>query len=189
MTLNIAKTIRRSLVAIPIGLICLSVSGCLKDEDNISEEYVEWRDKNLKYLEEAEALTDENGNAYYERIVPSWATNTFALVHWYNDRSLTEKNLSPMDNSTVQITYELYNIDGDTISTSYASRDSLYTSKPYQNIIGVWAPLTQMHVGDSVKIVIPYQAGYGERKYGNIPPYSTLVYNIKLKAITAYEVP
>ena len=94
-----------------------------------------------------------------------------------------------MDNSTVAITYELFNIDGKKISDSFANPDRLYISKPSQNIIGVWAALTNMNVGDSVTMVIPSAAGYGESNRTDIPPYSTLVYNIKMKAITAYEMP
>lgn len=184
--------ILRTLKVLPALLLCsggLWLTSCFDDGESTAEKYKEWRERNEKYIDQAEALTNEDGSPYYTRIDPSWAPGAFALVHWHNDRNLTKDNLSPMDNSTVQITYELLNIDGEKISNSFSNPDSVYTSKPSQNIIGVWAPLTHMNVGDTVTIVIPSQAGYGEMNYGDIPPYSTLVYNIKLKAITAYEVP
>lgn len=182
------RFIKRSLLIVPIGLIAASVTACFKDDETLAEKFEEWRTENQQYVTDAEALTNPDGSLYYTRIVPSWAPDAFSLVHWHNDRSLTEKNLSPMDNSTVQIKYELYDINGNEISNSYYGTDSLYTSKPQDNIVGVWAPLTQMHVGDSVTVVIPTTAGYGAKIYGEIKPYSTLVYNIKLVGIPAYEV-
>ena len=181
-----------SRILILTGLLAFSstlLTSCFEDEETTAEKYKEWRQSNMEYVEEAENKTNENGTPYYTRIAPSWAPEAYSLVHWHNDRSQNSQNLVPMDNSTVQITYELFDIEGKRLSDSFNNRDSVYTSKPAQNIVGVWAPLTQMNVGDSVTIVIPYQSGYGEVKYGDILPYSTLIYNIKLKAITAYEIP
>ena len=189
MTSRILRSIIR---IIPAAMMCCSgimLTSCFDDGDSTSEKYKDWREKNENYVMEALAMTSEDGTPFYEKIIPSWAPNTFVLVHWHNDRALTEKNLSPMDNSTVSITYRLLNIEGEELSNSFANPDSLYTSKPSNNIIGVWAAMTNMHVGDSVTMVIPSEAGYGDLLKGDIPPYSTLVYNVKLKAIPAYEVP
>ena len=181
--------ISRLLPAIAMCTTGFMLTSCFEDDETTAEKYKEWREKNERYVLEAEAKTDVNGKAYYTKIIPSWAPDAYALVHWHNDRALTAGNISPMDNSTTQITYELFNIEGEKISDSFSNRDSVYTSRPSQNIVGVWAPLTHMNVGDSVTIVIPSQAGYGELNFGDILPYSTLIYNIKLKAVTAYEVP
>ncbi|MDE6074493.1 MAG: FKBP-type peptidyl-prolyl cis-trans isomerase, partial [Muribaculaceae bacterium] len=48
--------------------------------------------------------------------------------------------------------------------------------------------LEKMHVGDSVEVIIPYQAGYGASSSGSILPYSTLRFGIKLVNIPYYEV-
>lgn len=169
--------------------ILMSLSSCFNDDEPNSEKYKEWRIQNEEYVAEATAMVNNDGTPYYMKFVPSWAPQTFVLIHWHNDRAQTIQNLSPMDNSTTQIKYELYNVDGVKLSDSYSNADSTYTSRPSQNIIGMWAALTNMHIGDSVTMVIPSNAAYGEVAHGNIPPYSTLVYNVKLKAITAYEVP
>ena len=186
------KKYRRLTKALPAALLCMSgfaLTACFDDSDTVPEKYKEWKQKNEQYVQDQELKTNPDGSLYYSRVVPSWAPGAYSLIHWHNDRSLTANNLSPMDNSIVQITYELFNIDGERISDSFSNPDSVYTSRPNQNIIGVWSSLTRMNVGDSVTLVIPFQAGYGERTTGGINPYSTLIYNIKLKAITAYEVP
>ena len=167
----------------------LFLSSCFHDDEPVDEKYKEWKEQNDQYVTREMERTDENGEPYYTKIVPSWAPETFTLVHWHNDRKLTENKLMPISTSTVDITYELFDINGEKISDSFSNRDSIYTSRPNQNIIGVWAALTSMHEGDSVTLVIPSQAGYGKATYSDIKPYSTLIYNIKLKAIPAYEIP
>ena len=168
-------------------MLTVALAGCFEDKEPVSKEYAEWNERNVAYIEAAKDSM-VNGKKFFTELTPDWAPNAYALVHWHNDTLLTRNNLQPMDNSTVQITYELFDIDGNRISDSFSAADSLYTSKPSSNIIGVWYPLTRMHVGDSVTIVMPQQSGYGARKYGGIIPYSTLIYNIKLKAVAAYEI-
>ena len=46
-----------------------------------------------------------------------------------------------------------------------------------------------MRVGDKVTAVMPPSAAYGTQKYGDIKPYSVLVYEIELVSIPAYVVP
>lgn len=186
------RILKKCCKAIPALMMCgagMVLTACFDDPETTAEKYADWKEQNERYVKEAEAKKNADGTPYYTRIAPSWAPSAYALVHWHNDRKLTENNLSPMDNSTTQITYELYDVEGTKLSDSFAKTDSLYTSRPNQNIVGVWVPLTYMHVGDSVTIVIPYEAGYGMATNGNIKPYSTLVYGIKLKAVPAYEVP
>lgn len=172
-------------------MICgmgLVLTGCFDDDDSKAEKYKVWRERNERYVDSVKNVKEADGSYYYTLIEPDWAPSAYSLVHWHNDRALTQNNLSPMDNSTVEMTYELFDIDGNRISDSFSNPDSVYRCMPSQNIVGVWAPLTRMNVGDSVTIVLPSQSGYGEMNYGGITPYSTLIYNIKLKAITAYEV-
>ena len=49
--------------------------------------------------------------------------------------------------------------------------------------------LTNMVEGDSCEVIIPAYAGYGEQDRTNIPPYSALIFGIKLVDIPAYEKP
>lgn len=177
---------RLMLLASPAVMLLSSCVGESAVEEN-AKRYSEWKDRNELYFLQQEALTDEAGQPYFERIIPSWAPAAYTLIKWHNDRSLTAGNLQPLDNSTVEFTYELFDIDGRRIQDSFANTDSVYSARPNSNIVGVWTALTNMHVGDTVSVIIPSQAGYGGVSNGNILPYSTLIYNIKLKSISAYQ--
>ncbi len=161
-------------------------TSCLGDDDK-TVDYTEWKNQNETYLAEKEAATDENGNKLFEKIIPEWAPEVYILAQWHNDRSETADNLMPMDNSTVQVTYDCYYVNGTLLDSSSNISSGIYTCKPNQNITGFWTMLTHMHVGDSVTCVIPMAAAYGAAST-SVVPYSTLIYNMKLKAITAYEV-
>lgn len=172
-------------LALPAFL--LTLSSCLGDNDN--DNYSEWFQRNAEYITKAEAET-VGGKKVYEKIIPDWDKASFTLLKWHNDRSLTASRLSPLDNSTINVKYLLTNIDGDTIDSSYRLTqygDSLYQCRPCDMITGFWIATTSMHVGDSVTAVIPYMAGYGITGSNAVLPYSTLIFQIKLDSIVAYE--
>ncbi|MDE6811304.1 MAG: FKBP-type peptidyl-prolyl cis-trans isomerase [Muribaculaceae bacterium] len=171
-------------------LISLLLSSCLGDDKET--DYTEWEQKNTTFVTDQEALRTPAGKLLFTRLTPDWAPQAFCLVKWENDRTLTADNLRPLSNSLVNLKYDVDDIDGNRISDSYSSTtygDSIYQCRPNQNIIGFWNCVTNMQVGDSVTCVIPYVAGYGSTGNGNIKPYSTLVYHIKLVSIPAYQLP
>lgn len=164
-------------------LLACCLTSCFNDDD---DDFSEWKKQNEAYVAEME------DNSEYIRLTPPWSPASFTLTKWHNDRALTAKNLSPMDNSYCDVIYQLLNIEGDTIASSYKTQtygDSIYRTRPSGNIIGFWYTLTQMHVGDSVTAIMPAVSAYGAATYGDVKPYSTLIYRIKLVGIPAYEVP
>ncbi|MBD5358811.1 MAG: FKBP-type peptidyl-prolyl cis-trans isomerase [Bacteroides sp.] len=163
--------------------VLLSLSSCLSDDEKTYRDYTDWRNQNLEYIEQAEAATID-GNKQYEHVTPVWDKNTTILMQWHNNRALTQQNLSPMNNSTVDVKYILTTIEGDTIETT---GDSIFRCKPNEMITGFQVALTSMHIGDSVTTVIPYTAGYGATGYNKILPYSTLIFGIKLADIYGWE--
>lgn len=177
------------LPALAALFLSSALSSCLgNDEDTI--DYNAWRQLNEKYLADAEAERNDDGTPVYERISPSWATGVYVLAKWHNDRSLTAGSLVPLDNSTVDVIYECKYADGTVLDSSYKQTqygDSVYRCMPNANIVGFWTMLTRMHVGDSVTCIIPMNAAYGTVST-SVLPYSTLIYNMKLKRIHAYEV-
>lgn len=170
-------------------ILPFALTSCLDDNE---VDYTEWEKENTDFVTKKMNEKDASGNPLFTRIAPDWAPEAFCLVKWENDRSLTEKNLMPLSNSVTRVKYELELIDGTKISDSYSSTtygDSIYQSRPNQNIVGFWNCLTNMHVGDSVTCIIPAVSGYGSTAQSSIKPYSTLVYRIKLVSIPAYELP
>ncbi len=167
-------------------LIAPAITSCLSKDDN-SYDYTEWRNENETYFIRMQDTIGADGKKVFETITPVWAPSVSILAQWHNDRSLTASNLVPMDNSTCDIVYKGSYYNGVVFDSSYSEVDSVRSFTPTSLISGFWAMLTNMHVGDSVTCIIPQNAGYGASS-SSIMPYSTLVFNIKLKAIKAYEV-
>lgn len=84
---------------------------------------------------------------------------------------------------------------GDRVTVNYVGRltnDSVFDSsykrdQPFKFILGAgnvikgWDEgVALMHVGDKVKLTIPPDLGYGEKKTGPIPANSTLIFEVKL---------
>lgn len=159
--------------------MCALLTSCLKSE---LDSYDDWRKHNDQYI----ASLDKNE---YKLIVPDWAPQNSVYIKWHNDTTLTANNLVAMSNSTVDIKYELENIEGVKIENSYSRTDSVYQSRPNENVVGMWIAMTTMHVGDSATVVIPYPSGYGSALTNSIKPYSNLIFHLKIKAIRAYEKP
>lgn len=171
-----------------LGLLSLSLglTSCFNDNDDDSFDKKEWTQRNEAYVAEAQSSGE------YETLTPPWAPQAISLVKWHNNRALTAKNLSPLDNSLVDVKYDCSDIDGTLIDSSYKSTqygDSIYRSRPSSNVTGFWYLVTQMHVGDTVTAVLPAISAYGGVAYGSIKPNTTLIYHIKLVSIPAYEVP
>lgn len=169
----------------------IALTSCLGNDDDRDYDYTEWIRMNETYLAQKEDSIGADGKKVFEKISPVWAPGVYVLVQWHNDRSATVSNLVPMDNSTVDVIYEGKYVNGVVLDNSYKNYqngDSIYRCKPSDNIVGFWAMLTNMHVGDSVTCIIPMNAGYGASST-SVMPYSTLIYNMKLKAIHAYEMP
>ncbi len=179
--------LKKSLLYVAVSLLFApALTSCLGDNDN-SFDYTAWRNENEIYFTRMQDTIGADGKKVYESITPVWAPGVSILAQWHNDRSLTEKNLVPMDNSTCKVIYDAYYVNGTRLDYSWRTNaDSLYTCKPSDNIVGFWVMLTNMHVGDSVTCVIPMNAAYGVSS-SSVMPYSTLIYHMKLQAITAYE--
>ncbi len=166
------------------------VSSCSSNNEDYWSEYAEWREANNAWIEAKAAQKTADGKDYYTKVVPSWNSQAYVLMHYYNDTMLTKDNLKPLYTSTCDVKYHgsLYN--GTAFDSSYLSTqpaDSLYRSY-LPNMVQGWSiALQKMHIGDSCQIIIPYSYGYGAASQGTIKPYSHLVFNIKLVGIPGYE--
>lgn len=171
---------KKLILTAAAGLLALAATSCIDDSP---ETYADWRKQNDEYLTRVD--TEE-----YTRVTADWAPGHCVYIKWHNDRRLTESELTPLSNSTVNIKYELEDIEGNDLGNSYSlttNGDSIYQSKPNENIIGMWIAMTNMHVGDSVSMIIPYSSAYGAATRNGIKPYSDLIYRVKMKGIPNYE--
>lgn len=168
------------------------VVSCSPGEDSAWDEYEDWRITNETWFAEQQNRTDADGSKYYTALVPAWDTSQCVLIHYFNDRKLTEGNLSPLYTSTVDVKYKgsLYNdVPFDSSYTNTAAYgDSLYRTQCNQVIQGWTVALEDMRVGDSCEVIIPYSLAYGAQNSGLIKPYSALKFHIKLVDIPFYQI-
>lgn len=181
--MNISKNILYFAFAL---IVAPFLTSCIGNNDDEKYDYTDWIYQNETYFTRMQDTIGADGQKVYEKLTPVWAPSVSILATWHNDRSLTAGNLVPMDNSTLDIKYEGRYYNGIRFDSSYLNQDSIYTCRPSSMIVGFWTMLTNMHVGDSVTCVIPAVAGYGASSSG-VMPYSTLVFDIKLQSIKAYE--
>ncbi len=171
-----------------IGLMAvlgMSMTSCLENE--VEDKYKDWRKENTEWFNTQRANT-----SYYKTVTAPWDPNGQVLVHWYNDTMLTRDNLKPLYTSGITVKYRGMLYDATPFDSSYLSTSPADSLVQFvnSNMVEGWAlGVMQMHVGDSCRIVVPYNMGYGSYSRGSvIKPFSTLVFDIKLKDIYAYEV-
>ena len=88
----------------------------------------------------------------------------------------------PTAKSTVRVHYRGTLINGKEFDNSF-SRKRPETFRVNEVIEGWQEALKSMSVGSRWMIYIPYELGYGTRTCGNIPAYSTLIFEVELLGI------
>lgn len=182
---------KKTIIALSAAL-ALATASCGDDDDTIDlNDYQDWRKQNDEWVISQQARLNEDGTPYYEVYVPSWNPGIFVLMHFFNDRSETAGNLTPIYTSVIDVIYDGYTCEDELFDSS--SEVNLYGRKGVQRFacnrtIQGWAAATEnMHVGDTAEIIVPYQAAYGSSQNGAILPYSSLRFNMRLLDINKYE--
>ena len=95
----------------------------------------------------------------------------------------------PKATDEVEVIYEGRLIDG-TVFDATSKHGGAKTDKfRAGNLIKGWTEaLTTMPVGSKWQLYIPYELAYGECQAGQIPPYSTLIFDLELVSIVKPEV-
>ena len=95
----------------------------------------------------------------------------------------------PKATDEVEVIYEGRLIDGTVFDATSKHGGSKTDKFRAGNLIKGWTEaLTTMPVGSKWQLYIPYELAYGERQAGQIPPYSTLVFDLELVSIVKPEV-
>jgi FKBP-type peptidyl-prolyl cis-trans isomerase len=90
-----------------------------------------------------------------------------------NKPSLTDK---------VKVHYHGTLIDGKVFDSSVDRGEPI--AFPLNGVIQGWQEGVQlMQVGAKYRFFIPHELGYGSRPAGQIPPYSTLIFDVELLGI------
>ena len=82
----------------------------------------------------------------------------------------------------MKVDYEGKTIDGKVFDSSI-KRGQPMECVVRQNIPGFAEALTHMPVGSEWEVYIPAEKAYGERDMGQIKPFSTLIFKVKLLSI------
>lgn len=89
---------------------------------------------------------------------------------------------SPTPTDRVKVNYRGTLIDGTEFDSSYKRGQP--AEFPLNGVIKCWTEgLQKMKPGGKAKLVCPFDIAYGERGMPNIPPYSTLVFEVELISI------
>lgn len=181
------------LIIFLAAIVCAAFPACTGDDNytSVSEAYAEWHKANEEWLNKQKARTNPDGTPYFQTVVPSWDPSAYVLIHYFNDRSLTAGNLSPLSTSTIDTRYILHLSNDVAVDSSYnlsTNGPGIFRTQLNQVIEGWTIAFETMHVGDSAEIVIPYKSAYGTSSSGAVPPYSNLRFNARLVDIPYYEV-
>lgn len=176
------------MILAAMALTCLmAVTACGDDDNSYYDTYEEWGKPNEEWYQQQKSMMTD-GEFYYKRLQPSWLESSGTLIHYFNDRKLTEGNLSPMANSTVKVKYRGQFYNGVGFDSSYTETDSTRTFTLGPDLILGWrVALNDMRVGDSADIIVPWIQAYGYTGSTGVPGYSNLKFSIKLVDIPDYE--
>lgn len=162
-----------------------------KEQSKIWKQYAGWREQNEKFFERQRDSLDADGNFFYQSVRPSWNPAAEVLIHYFTDRDETAANLQPMLTSTVDIIYYARQSNGEPADSSYLQTEygrAVARFEIRKTIKGVAIALMEMHAGDSVQVVVPYTLAYGASTSTSFPPFTTLVFNMRLVDIPYYEI-
>ncbi len=89
--------------------------------------------------------------------------------------------ISPNSSSTVVVEYEGKFIDGTVFDSTAKNNKGKPVSLGVSSVMRGWSEaLQKMKKGSEWEIYVPYELGYGEQGEGSVPPFSALVFRLKL---------
>lgn len=174
-----------TIVLIAIGVILPS---CVKND---LDKYNDWYKQNQEWLvKQSQMIDPKTGKLFYDKVYAPYDDDAFIYMHFFNDRELTKNNLCPLYTSTVDIKYIGRDCEGVAFDSSFNRRvygDSIMRSQVNQFVAGFTLALQKMHVGDSCRVIIPYELGYGTVGNTTLRPFTTLEFDIKMVDVVKYQ--
>lgn len=190
-------------VAIPFGATAVGLSMLFTscEETEAIDEYADWQARNIEYLESIADSTKANVDGKWMRILSfkldsinaegdrvEYGTEDYIYCHIENKGVGAEH---PLFTDTVSVNYRGHLIptlsypNGKVFDESYKGEFNPAINKPKEFavnglIVGWSTALMHMVEGDCWRIYVPANLGYGTEKSGDIPAYSTLVFDVNL---------
>ncbi len=156
----------------------VALTSCLDDN---TEDYSAWKSLNDTYFQTASADSLEVGyNKLHSLSYPS-----YYILYKVVEETTKEDPKKPYQTSTVSADYSGQLISYD--DTTFFDTGKAVTFAVNGVIKGWTLALENMKEGETWKVIIPQELGYGISGSGSIPPYSTLLFDIKLNEVTKWE--
>lgn len=178
-----------------IGLLfaaSFAISSC-SESDGVENPYANWRERNQKYLDsiaaEAKANPDEWKMFRSYKLPPLGLEETGGTNEYVYCKIIDNgEGESPMFTDTVAVNYRGKFINGTVFDQSYKGELDVNTAVPVEfgvaEVVTGWTTaLMNMTKGDRWEIYIPSELGYKESDNGDIPGYSTLIFDLNLTEI------
>jgi FKBP-type peptidyl-prolyl cis-trans isomerase len=175
-SISIKKCFSRSLVLV---FVLASFSACQDNMDDI-------------YARPSCNMTDEEKQTQRaldsEAIENHFKNNNIALADYKKTTSgLYYRTLSPgagdlvKAGDRVDVHYIGKFLSGNTFDSSYERAKPISVMVDAKQVIAGWDEILQlMKVGEEVRVYIPSTLGYGKCPQGSIPPYSILMFDLKV---------
>lgn len=181
-------------------LMC-GLASCSEDTP-VADPYANWEARNAAYIDSvanvaANPPAGETWHRYVNYKIPNDGMGTDLTLtnsDYVYVKDLTESDVelgkTPFATDTVNVHYRGWFINGEVFDQSYSGDWNVMVHEPRQFVVGEqgirtgWTTaLLHMQEGEHWEVYIPYTMGYGTSDYGDIPAYSTLVFDIRLEKV------
>ncbi len=188
---------RYNIILLLLAFLAPLVATSCSEDDNTVEEFPDWRNRNEAYFSDILNTAKVNADGTWKTFLSYALEDTIPTTE--NDY-IAVKVLRPgtgsgcpMFTDSVKINYRGRLVpstsyaEGYVFDQSYVSDEPGKTSLPVKFrvgdlVTGFTTALQYMHIGDYWRVYIPYWLGYGSTGSTSIPAYSTLIFDIELKA-------
>ncbi len=181
-------------------LMC-GLASCSEDTP-VADPYANWEARNAAYIDSvanvaANPPVGETWHRYVNYKIQNDGMGTDLTLtnsDYVYVKDLTESDVelgkTPFATDTVNVHYRGWFINGEVFDQSYSGDWNVMVHEPRQFVVGEqgirtgWTTaLLHMQEGEHWEVYIPYTMGYGTSDYGDIPAYSTLVFDIRLEKV------
>lgn len=193
----------RAFCWLPLLAAFLLLAACEETKD--VDEHADWQKRNEAFIDSVAKVANANADGKWVKILSfklnekdidgkttAWGNNRYVYCHIEETGDGQE---SPLFTDTVLVNYRGRLMPtpehpyGYVFDQSYQGELNPATNVPSKFctggvVVGWSTALMRMHDGDTWKVYIPADLGYGSKKQTSIPAYSALIFDINLKSHT-----